>query len=69
MLAHRMNWNHGNAQNLHNQPEPDFGWGLPLCTPELRGEEVEQQQQPQLPQVATRTSKRHVKPPNRYGWD
>ena len=70
-IDHVVSGNHGNAQNLHNQPEPDFDWGLPLCTPELRGEEVEQQQQPQpqVPQVATRTSKRHVKPPNRYGWD
>ena len=67
-IDHVVSGNHGNAQNLHNQPEPDFDWGLPLCTPELRGEEVEQQQQPQpqVPQVATRTSKRHVKPPNRY---
>lgn len=70
-VDHVVNGNHSNAQNLHNQPEPDFDWELPLGTPELRGEEVEQQQQPQpqVPQVATRASKRHVKPPNRYGWN
>ena len=43
-IDHVVTGNHGNAQNLHNQPEPDFDWGLPLCTPKLRGEEVEQQQ-------------------------
>ena len=34
-IDHVASGNHGNAQNLHNQPEPYFDWGLPLCTPEL----------------------------------